>query len=79
MIEYNVNITEHGTSVCRIRFWELIKEHELMAWCEMGWPCDLGALPEELRNEASMWSGACQQESEPQSYHSTAASPSSVT
>ena len=61
MIDLKANITDHGASICHIRFWELVKEHGLNAWCDMGWPCDLQGLPEELRSEASEWSGTCQQ------------------
>lgn len=61
LIDYTFGVSEHGASICNIRFWELVKEHGLTAWCEMGWPCDLQSLPEELRSHASQWSGGCEQ------------------
>jgi len=61
MIDLKANITDHGASICHIRHWELVSKHGLNHWCEMGWPCDLGGLPEELRTDASEWMGACQQ------------------
>lgn len=63
MIQYQVNIAGsfQNPSICHIRFWELVKEHGLRAWCEMGWPCDVVGLPPELMSEASQWSGGCEQ------------------
>jgi hypothetical protein len=63
MIEYQVNIAGgyNNATICHIRFWELVKEHGLRAWCEMGWPCDVVGLPPELMSEASQWSGGCEQ------------------
>ncbi len=63
MIEYQVNIASgyNNATNCHIRFWELVKEHGLRAWCQMGWSCDVVGLPDELMSQASDWSGGCEQ------------------
>jgi hypothetical protein len=60
-LAYSYKVNEHGSSICNARFWAIVQEHGLHHWCEMGWPCDEAGLPEELRGQASEWSGGCQQ------------------